>query len=57
MIKTANNLVIGLLGKRLLSVIYAKGKLVWQAVRSCFGSGKWVGEKPWIGEEKWKGES
>ena len=30
-------------------------RLIWQAVRSCFGSGKWVGNKPWIGKEKWKG--
>ena len=30
-------------------------RLIWQAVRSCFGSGKWIGNKPWIGKEKWRG--
>lgn len=30
-------------------------RMIWQSVRSCFGSGKWVGNKPWIGKEKWKG--
>ena len=35
---------------------YKDGKLIWQAVRSCFGSGVWIGSKPWIGEEKWKGQ-
>lgn len=30
-------------------------RMIWQAVRSCFGSGKWIGNKPWIGKEKWKG--
>ena len=34
--------------------MYKDGKLIWQAVRSCFGSGVWIGSKPWIGEEKWK---
>ena len=29
--------------------------IVWQAVRSCFGSGIWVSQKPWLGSEKWKG--
>jgi len=28
--------------------------LLWNAVRSCFGSGKWVGEKTWSSEEGWK---
>ena len=48
--------VIYYMGKA-IDVVYRRGKLLWQAVRSCFGSGKWVGKKPWIGEEKWKGES
>lgn len=25
------------------------------AVRSCFGSGHWIGYKPWVGYERWKG--
>lgn len=28
--------------------------LIWEAVRSCFGSGMWVSAKPWIGTEAWK---
>ena len=43
-------------GKNVLSAIYHYGKLVWQAVRSCFGNGKWFGEKPWVGDETWKSE-
>lgn len=23
-------------------------------IRSCFGSGKWVSNKPWLGKETWK---
>lgn len=25
-----------------------------KAIRSCFGSGVWRGDKPWIGTDKWK---
>ena len=49
--KTTNRLAIARLGKRAVAVMYARGKLIWQAVRSCFGSGTWIGEKPWLGDE------
>ena len=42
------------LGSRAISAIYKGAVLVWQAVRSCFGSGRWRGRKPWVGKEKWK---
>lgn len=41
-------------GKVALSAIYKGSVPVWQAVRSCFGSGRWISKKPWIGKEKWK---
>lgn len=41
-------------GKVALSAIYKGSVLIWQAVRSCFGSGRWIGKKPWIGKERWK---
>lgn len=39
---------------RTITAIYAGTRLVWQAIRSCFGSGWWVNEKPWLNEEGWK---
>lgn len=39
--------------KKVVTDIYKKGKLVWQAVRSCFGSGSWNNEKPWSNSEGW----
>lgn len=39
---------------RAISYIQYGAKLVWQSVRSCFGSGAWVNEKPWLNEEGWK---
>ena len=33
-------------------------KLVWRAIynaiKSCFGSGTWLGDKPWLGDDLWK---
>lgn len=28
--------------------------LIWQAIRSCFGSGTWRNDKPWKNTERWK---
>ena len=39
---------------KILSAMYRNGQLIWQAVRSCFGSGIWVERKPWLDTEKWK---
>lgn len=41
-------------GRQAISAIYRGSKLVWQAIRSCFGSGSWVNEKPWLNNEGWK---
>lgn len=30
--------------------------LKWQGIRSCFGRGYWIQEKPWIDTDKWKNE-
>ena len=29
---------------------------IWEAISSCFGSGKWRPQKPWRGKDKWKYE-
>lgn len=42
------------LGTRVLSAVYKGSALVWQAVRSCFGSGWWVNGKQFINNETWK---
>lgn len=39
-----------------IQAIYRFGVVLWQAVRSCFGSGIWVNEKPWINDEAWRNE-
>lgn len=37
-----------------LSYVYYQAKLVWQSVRSCFGSGTWINQRPWENKENWK---
>lgn len=29
-------------------------RIVWQSIRSCFGKGFWINEKPWINDDAWK---
>lgn len=41
---------------RATQAVYHMGHLVWQGIRSCFGSGHWVNEKPWLNGEGWKNE-
>ena len=44
-------------GGKALNALYMGTRVIWQAIRSCFGSGRWVGSKPWAGNEKWKGSN
>ena len=41
-----------------ISRVYKGAQLIWlsvyNAIRSCFGSGTWYGDKPWLGSEFWK---
>lgn len=41
-------------GNKSISAIYKGAKIVWLAIRSCFGSGAWRNDKPWINNEGWR---
>ena len=30
--------------------------LIWENVRSCYGSGRWMPERPWLDDDTWKNE-
>ena len=34
--------------------IYRGKRLIYQAIRSCFGNGYWINDKPWLNEDAWK---
>lgn len=52
------------ISKKEIISLYKQGKpiqamykgiyLIWQGIRSCFGSGMWINEKPWLNDEGWK---
>lgn len=47
--------IIGVtVSEKIISKIYQGGKLVWEAIRSCFGSGFWINDRPWINNNAWK---
>ena len=39
---------------KVITAIYAGALLVWEAVKSCFGSGMWIPAKPWVRKEGWR---
>ena len=54
MIRIAGKEVSALyIGQKAIQAVYKGAVLVWQAIRSCFGSGWWDNEKPWIDEDAW----
>jgi hypothetical protein len=52
--KGKNEIVSIKKGKKVIQIIYKGALVIWQAIRSCFGSGFWVNEKPWYNDESWK---
>lgn len=54
-IKINNKNVEGVFfGKKLINKIYHGALVVWEAIKSCFGSGYWINKAPWINSESWK---
>lgn len=55
MIRKDGHEITGIYRKgHIISAVYKGASLVWMAVRSCFGSGVWINNKPWLNNEKWK---
>ncbi len=55
---TSANAIVGA-RMRELTFIYrsdANGnlRLIYESVRSCYGKGYWIPEKPWLDDDKWK---
>ena len=51
-----HSIIAKVIGGQTLAAVYHGLHLVWQAVRSCFGSGAWVNDKPWVNDEGWKND-
>lgn len=38
----------------IITMVYQGTKLIWQAIKSCFGLGYWVNNKEWSNLDAWK---
>lgn len=55
MIRTSKKEVVALFKSgKTMQAAYKGMHLVWQGIRSCFGSGVWINEKPWLNDEAWR---
>ena len=41
-------------GGKAITAVYHGTKLVWEAIRSCFGRGIWMNDKPWKNDDVWR---
>ena len=39
---------------KVIQAVYSGVKVIWEAIRSCFGAGFWANDKPWVNDEGWK---
>ena len=43
-------------GKRAIAYVYHGSRLVWQAIMSCYGTGRWINNAPWKNNDAWKNQ-
>ena len=41
-------------GTQAIIAVYKGLSLVWTAIKSCFGKGYWINDKPWSNIDGWK---
>lgn len=41
-------------GSKIITATYLGARLIWQAIKSCFGAGFWRNDKPWDNKEGYK---
>lgn len=41
---------------KMVQEMWLNGQLIWQGIRSCFGGGLWLNDKPWLNDDAWKNE-
>jgi hypothetical protein len=37
-----------------ITYVYQKGRLLYEAILSCFGKGFWINDKPFLNNSAWK---
>lgn len=41
-------------GGKSATALYRGRRLVWEAVKSCFGRGMWINAKGWVNADAWR---
>lgn len=42
------------IGRIFVSAIYKGSVKIYEAIKSCFGKGFWINNKPWLNKDAWK---
>ena len=40
-------------GRTTIQAVYRGLRLIWQYIKSCFGRGYWINDKPWSDRDAW----
>lgn len=40
-------------GTKVVQAVYQGLRLIWQYIKSCFGRGYWIDDKPWSNTDAW----
>ena len=38
----------------MVETMWLNGHIIWQGIRSCYGGGMWLNEKPYLNTDGWK---
>lgn len=41
------------IAQKAINIVCIASRIVWQSVRSCFGKGYWINDKPWSNTDGW----
>lgn len=52
--KGSKEITVISIAKISFSAVYKGGRLVWEAIKSCFGKGHWINDKPWNNQNGWE---
>jgi hypothetical protein len=39
---------------KVITYAYQKGRLIYEAILSCFGKGYWINDAPFLNDSEWK---
>lgn len=39
--------------KKGIQAVYHLGVIVWQGIKSCYGTGAWLNDMPWSNDDAW----